>query len=247
MKHRGLVPQSTIVSVLLMLSITSFFGCSIIGFTTGAVIDGSKQDKDTLYVGASLKLTRGEEVRIFLVDSTIVDGAYHGVEALDSLVYAPRYARFLQSGIPNATFPRLGDTLLVTLNTGTSQRSYSFQGFGTGYLDVKWLGQSQIGRIAFRQIRSLENPYGVNLHPEMFESMSNTHQLPSDLCVVVKTKIDTGRIPLDDIRFIEKTNSKRAKWVGLGAGFVIDAAIITVSLVSFSHSMSNIGSGLRFN
>jgi hypothetical protein len=248
MKHQQFVLRSIVQSVLLLFCISVFCGCSIIGFSVGAAIDGSKPDKDILYVDAAFNLRPDDEVRISLVDSTVIEGTYKQLEALDSSVYASRYARFVQSASPNITFPRLGDTLLLTTKADTARQwVYLFRGFGAGILNLQRLDHFQIGKIAFGHLSALEIRGGVRIDLGMLERMSNAGRLPRDISLVVQNKRHTLSVAFDDIKFVEKSNSKNAKWIGLGVGFALDAIIITASLISLSHSMSHIGSGLKFN
>lgn len=241
MKHQQFHQRLFVQSALLLFCISVFCGCSICGFLVGKEIDDAVPDKDTLQVEAAINLRPGDEVRISLVDSTVVEGIYKEVAALDSSVYALRYGRFLQSVSPYVTFPRLGDTLLLTTKGDKSQWVYLFRGYGIGTLNIRGLGQSRITSIAFKHLTALENRAGVKLDLGMLETMSNARQLPRDVSLVVKTKLETSRVPLDDIYLLERTNAKNVKIVGLAIGLVVDIIVLTsVNLNLFGGSGGSI-------
>lgn len=244
MKHHQFPLRLFAHSALLLFCISVFWGCSLCGLVVGKEIDDAKEDKDTLQVEAAINLRPGAEVRISLADSTVVEGDYIQVSALDSSIYALRYERFLQSVSPDVAFPHLGDTLLLTAKGDKSQWVYLFRGYGLGTLNIRGLGQSRITSIAFKHLTSLENRAGVKIDLGMLERMSDARQLPRDVSLVVKTKLDTSRVPLDDISLVERTNVKNAKIVGLTIGLVVDIIILTsVSLNLFG----NLGGGFTFH
>jgi hypothetical protein len=107
-------------SAFIFFSISGLCGCSLIDFGIGAVIDGGKPDKDTLAVGTAMNLESGDEIRISLVESTVVEGIYKETVPLDSATYAQRYTRFLSDKGRDSTFPRLGDTLCITKQVSCS-------------------------------------------------------------------------------------------------------------------------------
>ena len=240
MDRRQVVFRSFVHSSFLLFSAYVFCGCTVLGFGTGAMIDSGKPDKEILLPEGAPNLGSGDDVRISLVDSSFTDGTYEGKAYLDSSVYAARYAKFRQSMSSSTTFPNLGDTLRATLKPGKSQMTYLFCGFDLKSMDVQVPGQPNIGKMPFRRLSTLESKSGENLQPDMLESMSTKNQLPHNISLLVRTKHDTIHVPYDDIRFIEKANSKNAKWIGLGVGFVIDA----VAIISISNALSHIGGGM---
>jgi hypothetical protein len=191
------------------------------------MVDGTTPDKDIVQAGDPGKLGSGDRIRLILVDSSVVEGTYREFAPLDSSIYALRYARFLQSANPFVTFPRLGDTLLSTTNGGNSQQwEYVFRGYGLRTLELQRVHQFHMTHIAYKQLSVLKNQAGVKFDLVTLERMSNADQLPRAISIVVESKLATVLVPLDDVRFIEKTNSMNAKWIGLGAGLVIDAIIV---------------------
>jgi hypothetical protein len=191
------------------------------------MIDGTTPDKDIVRAGDPWKLGSGDRIRLILVDSSVVEGIYKELAPLDSSIYALRYARFLKSANPSVTFPRLGDTLLFTTYAGNLQQwDYVFRGYGLQTMELQRAHQFHITHIAYKHLSALENRSGVKFDLVTLERMNNEGQLPRAISIVVESKLDTVRVPLDDIRSIEKANSANAKWIGLGAGLVIDAIIV---------------------
>lgn len=236
MKQQLFVLPSVVQAALLLFCIYGLYGCSLIGFGIGAVLDGGKPDKDTLQVGDGMHLKRGYKVRIFLVDSTVVEGTYKKSALFDSATYALRHARFLESVKEDVTFPKLGDTLFLQPRTSKLQSPYLFCGYGMGYLKLQLLDKSRHTKALFTQLTTIGNRDRKMLDLGMLERMNKAGQLPSDLYLVVSTNQGTTHVPTDDILYIEKRNAKNAKWKGAAIGLVVDAAVIVVGVISMRNA-----------
>ena len=225
----------SIFAAFLLLCSTGLSGCSLIGFGTGALIDGGKQDTENLNTGEAMKLDKGDELRIVLVDSTTVKGTYNGVTLCDSETYAKQYTDFLKSRHADDTpFPALGDTLLLDTKTSESSNRLLFRGFRPGLVRLQYTGSPFYTNIPFSQFTALENRDSVKLEAGMLERMDNAGQLPNDVSLVVQTNGDTMRVPLNDIDHCEKAVSKNARWIGLGVGLAADvAAVVAISNIKF--------------
>ena len=209
-------------SALLLFCISGLCGCSLIGLGIGALVDGGKPDSETIRVGAAMDLKAGDEIRIALVDSTVVEGVYKESALLDSATYARRYAGFLAGAGAGVAVPLLGDTLFLHTKTGRLPYRYVFRGFGIGSMKLLWLDKSQTTTIALSYPKQLERSDGTMFDPAMLERM----RLPTDVLLVVRTATGTARVPVDDIAQIDRPNSTNSKWIGLGMGAAADIIII---------------------
>jgi len=242
MKQGRFVLLTQVGYTLLVFCIFALCGCgSLVGFGIGAIVDGSKPDKDTLHVGGSVDLASGEEIRILLLDSTVVEGSYRQYAPLDSVVYDLRYKKFLDGAGDYGALPGIGDTLIVEINTGSQQYWYLFRGFGSGYIIVRRLDRPIISHQWFTNLASVRHPDGSSYDLQMFKMMDESARLPRDASLVVENKAGILRVPLDDIGFIEKQHSKNARLVGLGIGLAVDiTAIIIWSGSDHSFGLGNL-------
>ena len=243
MNQRQFVLLSIVQSVLLLFCIFGLCGCSALGFGIGALIDGGKPDKEILQAGATMNLKPGDEIRIFLLDSTVVQGAYKESVPLDSATYAGRYGRFLQGvRADDLTFPALGDTLFSHTNADRLPSRYVFRGFRSGSVKLYSVDESRTISIPLAQLTTLKNHDGKMLPLGMLERMNRAGQLPSDVSLVVQGELGTSHLPMNDIEHIEKANSKHALLIGLGVGLAVDVAVVIV-VVSVLDSF---GGGISF-
>ncbi|HEY6952485.1 MAG TPA: hypothetical protein VI758_08755, partial [Bacteroidota bacterium] len=190
MKRAEDIFRAAVQPALLLLCIGVFCGCSVLGFATGALIDGREPDNIALRTGDAERLGSGDHVRFTLVDSSVVEGIFKEFAPLDSLAYALNYERFLQHADPSVTFPRLGDTLEFTTHAGIFQQwNYVFRGYGLGTLEVQRIHQFHINDILLRHLSTLENRAGVKFDVVVLERMSDAGQLPRALTVVVHRKL----------------------------------------------------------
>jgi len=240
MKQGRFVLLMQVGYTLLVFCMFGLCGCSIVGFGIGAIIDGSKPDKDTLHVGGFVDLASGEEIRILLLDSTVVEGSYRQYAPLDSVVYDLRYKKFLDGAGDYGALPGIGDTLIVEINTGSQQPWYLFRGFGNGYIIVWRLDRPIISHQWFTNLTSVRHPDGSSYDLQMLERMSESGVLPRDVSLVVETNVGITRVPLDDISTIEKSHAKNARTIGLGIGLAVDVAAVVIWAGSDPFGLGNL-------
>ena len=228
MKQKQFTMCSVVLSAFLLFCIFCACGCSAIGFGVGGTIDNSKPDKETVPVGPAMNLKPGDEIRISLVNSKVVEGIYKESTLLDSTTYASRRQGFLDSVRVDVTFPKPGDTLFLHMKGAKLQFPYLFRGYGTGYLKLLLPDKSLNTTIAFTDLTGLENREGKMFDLGMLERMSNACQPPGTMLLVIQNSLGTLRVPLEDIEHVEKPTSKYARWIGLGIGFAVDVTAVVV-------------------
>ena len=234
-KQQQFVLRSVVQSAFLLFCISGTCGCSVIGFGLGSAIDNSRPDKETIPVGTAMNLKPGDEIRISLVDSKVIEGIYKESTLLDSTTYASRCQGFLDSVRADVTFPKPGDTLFLHMKGSKLQFPYLFRGYGMGYLKLLLPDKSLNTTIALADLTGLENREGKMFDLGMLDRMSNACQPPGTMFLVIQTSFGTQRVPLENIDRVEKPNSKYARWIGLGIGAPIDIAVVVWFLYALSH------------
>jgi hypothetical protein len=218
---------------VLLFCVCVVCGCSAAEHSANDRIEASKSDYDTLQVDATVNLRSGDNIRILRTDSSNVEGIYKAFVPLDSSMYVERYAKFLESANKSVAFPQLGDTLLLYMKTSKVPRRLMFLGYGTGTLrfTVRTFNEPTITTVAFTDLTALQNRDGLNIDLVMLERMSNAGQLPRDVSLIIETKQVTLRVPLDDIRYVLRSNVRSDMVARVAVGSV-GAVILIVVLVS---------------
>lgn len=223
-------------AALLFFCVASICGCSLIGFGIGSAIDGGKADIDTLQVDVATTLDDGDKIRIVLSDSTVIEGVYKSTGHSDSIQYARRYEAFLESWKGEASFPKLGETLFLHTKSGRLPSEYSFRGFGMQTLNLNVKAADTLAVVLFplSRLTALENEQGTMLDLSTLQRMNKAGQLPRDVSLHVATNQNFSQVPVDDILYVEKENTKNAKWTGGAIGLLIDVALaVAISNIDF--------------
>lgn len=227
MKHARTMIQQAILLGILIFGTWGFGGCTVIGYMIGGEIDDGRQDRDTLFVNPKMNPGPGDDVRALLSDSTVIEGEFAGLDALDESDYERRYARFRKEH-EEIALPMPGDTLIGRFSAGKATFVSVFHGFGDRTLTIRMVNQSAVVELRFTQASTMALGNGTQLDLAMLESMSKAGRLPRNISVVVQTEANAMRIPLDDILLIERINTRNARWIAGGFGLAVDAAIIII-------------------
>jgi hypothetical protein len=193
-----------VISTLLM-----FNGCGILGFSLGSAHDAHAHD--TLRTENIRNLQSGSNIFLLKTDDTTVEGEFRGLERLstlqndrDSLFGAPITFFSLASGVRRSgqltAFD--GDTVWIRLNG--NQES------------------SQFSRDKVKDI--LDNQNQV-ITPERLRIIaSNLPPLFQEVITVFDGEMQK-KVPTNKIKSIRLSNSRSLRWILLGSGLAIDAAV----------------------
>jgi hypothetical protein len=113
------------------------------------------------------------------------------------------------------------------------QSRYLLRGFGIESLKLQLLENGINTEILFTHLTGLENHVGKKFDLGLLERMSNEGQLPSDVSLSVQSKLSISRVPLDDIKQIERATSRNMRWIVLGVGFAVDITLVAAVSSAF--------------
>lgn len=221
------MPRLSLFLLLIPLATLFATGCSVIGFTTGAIIDAGCPD--ATQVSDASGLDPDGNVTLVLADSTRIHGRYVGPVSLDSTRYAERFAAFLRNHQPAYSGPRPGDIVSFRHGATVAPGGWIFRGFGMKTLNLQRPGQPLVASFPFSHINALFTTSGdsVDLH-----ALETGPDLPHDGAFGIRIATDTITIPLDDVALIYKHPANAAKWTGLVAGLAADAIVVTFAIAS---------------
>lgn len=229
--------NKTLFGLTLLVAVAATFlfnGCSVVGFTVGAIIDGSKPDRDTI-PGPQVvaKVGKGDTVEIIQKNGEHLRGEYVGTDTISMAEYAQRYneTRKQNQGI---TLPALGDT--IDINNYLSEAE--FLGFGDEYILVKRQVNPQPTRFALDRLTSIRDSRGNVIEGETLKKLLHDGKLPLLSAIVIKNGLRTTRVPIDSLRQVDIPATKNAKWGGLVFGAGVDVAVVAVvAIIDAIHNI----------
>jgi len=108
----------SIVLLLAAVAVTGLQGCTVIGFSIGAIKDAGKPDFIAPPDWQVATIKTGTSVRIILMNGDRLQGTYAGREPVPPEEYAKRYAASREQLSQQVTLPALGDKITLTLSGG---------------------------------------------------------------------------------------------------------------------------------
>jgi len=220
-------------------------GCSAVGFTAGAILDEATNNKAQVEPWRVGSLKYGKDVTVFLRDSTLVSGNYHGLYDVDRRSYSRKYLNAVSDTTSNIYLPAINDTIDVVLDKNI-YRDNCFLGFGYTYR--KSLKINNIDKIANRFYISSdsnstlpENRFYLNNVTEIITDngkatrghtlslLIENGKIPITAGVRIVTMSNIEQIPLEDIDHLEY-RKKNAKWVFFGLGLAVDVVMVIALL-----------------
>lgn len=232
--------NKTAFVLIVLASVVGTFllsGCSLIGFTVGAIVDGSKPDRDSIAGQQVIEnIELGDSVEVVLVNGGLLEGVYIGVDTFSVTEYDQTYNEASSQIEDDIILPEVGDTVTLTINGYLSKAQ--FLGFGHKYVLAKRQGDRRISMIDLDNLTSITNTRGNSVKAKIVKNLLHDGRLPSALpALLIKDGQTTARIPIDSLKFISVETSKNSKWVGLGIGLAVDV----VAVVIVTTAMGSLG------
>lgn len=230
-------------SVLMLALVHSLGGCTLMGYTTGAVMDAG--NKRVIAPDSLPVLQPGAQIKVKLRDSTEMAGTYRGIEPLPADEYAERYTRYRAEVMPRVSLPALNDTVVVALVSGEDRRG-RFLGFDPGAVVVESTDATVI--VSLWAVAQLSAASGSTIDGEILALLSeqSTTPLRSALSLELPKRRRTRkqepsrRIALDQIATIE-VRPTSARLTGAAGGAIIDVAVLIALVVCAASDCFNVG------
>jgi lysozyme family protein len=238
-----------VICLVVLAAMTNMLGgCSVVGFTAGAMIDEALEKKSSVAPHKIDSLRKGKKITAYLKDGRRIEGRYRGLSDMDSLEYALRYEQFCADTIPQLRPPGLHDNIDIVIKNNT-YRNNCFRGFGYRnrkatskavyaknsecyYISTKSEDKTDITDYYLDQVSEIVNSDASSNRAYVLAELINRGEMPLLTTVVFSADSSYEQIPLDDIIYVQYA-SKNGKWKGLGLGLVIDLALLASILTQY--------------
>lgn len=237
---------------VLSLIVVQSNGCSVIGYTIGAIDDARKPD--TSYVPAwNVKIIQpGSQIRVVLKDGDEVIGKYAGLRRVAKEKYAKRYTKFREEKEGEVFLPALGDRITTTMKSGR-QAEREFLGFDYQYvgmeleeriasklaasapiISVRQVGDTTSGAIFLKNIERIVDSDGNVTEGKALARLASEGQIPFLSGILIMKGLVPTQVSMENVRQIEVLNKKDAKRKGLLIGLGLDCAAGIIFLIIVS-------------
>jgi hypothetical protein len=231
-------------------------GCTVIGLSTGLIIDAASSDANRTQVEDLPRVERGKRIEIATKDNTTIAGIFDTVRSLPDSVYV----RNITESSHQTRLPRPHDSIAVYLTDSTELRGLFSEfhymsdrrpsslkfGFTIGPIvpvECELIGTAP-NNIPLNYISHLQTTNGTQYDGEAIRSLADARQLPINSAVDVLNGRDRLNIEFDDIKFVDVKRSKNAKWIGLGVGLLLDAVVfVAIAIDGFDFGTGGFGGG----
>jgi hypothetical protein len=237
----------TALAVAIMI-VATINGCSVIGFTVGAMKDNSKPDSLQIAGYEAEKIKPGKNVKITMNNGRQLQGKYRGLHTLPQDVYSQRFNAIREKSSPDFIVPKLNDDIVLTLNSG-NQVEREFLGFDfrnqlilledtsttNSPLNLRILtkvkGNPGSQNFPSRIVDKISDREGKVYQTRDLEKLAFVCQIPFSSAIAFENQDSMFLIPGEEVSRIELKNGNNDKWIGLGIGAVIDAGLIITAII----------------
>jgi hypothetical protein len=257
---RSIKIKTVILAVLIGLA-NYMGGCSVVGLGVGAAIDNSIDDKKSLTNWECGKIKEGTETTVHLSDGSAISGKFGGLEKKKTEEYIKEYAEFRKTYENEVYLPGIGDTIRINYRYD-EKGIHEFLGFDlpakrsgryakrrsyAPYINVtaNKLNENVEKNYSLKYLEEIEDSKGNRVTDQDLEGFTAKSKFPTRSCIILSTDSTHHQVNVEKINFIEARRIKYAKWIGLGLGVAIDAAIITVIVILSTMEPVSLD-GLRF-
>jgi hypothetical protein len=248
MKSKSAVP---LLMLLVLGAIFGYSGCTAIGFGIGAAIDSSKPGYDTIPGWRAASIKRGKDITLTKNNGEELKGEYLGLDTVAVSQYAQWYNESREKCQKDVLLPGLGDSISFTFLKPAKECKLEFVGFDNQYICVRLMGIRGMvnGKIDMNNLERITDKNGNLIELQKLKTLCSEGKIPAlsavmvRTAVMVKTNVDTIRVPTATVSQIEIPSDKNAKWVGLGIGAVVDVAIVVAVCISMPNM--NFGGNLK--
>lgn len=222
--------------VLMICGALQLSGCSVIGFTVGAIKDAALPQEYVFTRYAIDSLKHGMVLKIRKVDSTICSGKLSGTISRPPEEYVVIYKGHLTRSPIGLLVPELGESIRIIAEGERGHRESFGQliGFHSGAICVRASGETEVTDVPTSAIDTVFSGAGRAIDGVRIRRHLANGDIPlMETGLLVKVGDQTTLVPLDSILEIHCPTSRNEKWWNLGIGIVLDAVgiIVTVAVV----------------
>ncbi len=210
-----------------------WMGCTVIGFTAGAIQDATRCDFDTVGVLRVKELSRGDSVFVAHIDGDTTAGVYLGTDQSVTRQYESVYRVCRQKDSSTVWLPSLNES--VTLLHSSPLRGDIegiLVGFDPGVVCLKV--DADTDRVSVQEVSKMLCGGGRTILRDTLKAWFSSRRVPLVSALLVNTRPGDVRIPLNEVQAMWKRNSKNSKWTALAFGAAADVLILVGLSISLS-------------
>jgi len=228
--------------VLLGMSFLLLANCSAIGYHVGKAIDDSKR-RPFHDVGM---IRKGSYQTVNLKNNARVQGTFEGFDTMTTTSYYSQYDLLRRNSACVSKLPQIGETVVLKLKNGDSKMlEFGYFDYGSQtnlsplsdtacefYLFGNTKSNSTSQRIHFNMIDKLSPQGKTDFNGEQLLSHAKKGDIPLKSQMLIRNEDGDNFIPLSQVISFEPKEKGKAKWIGLGIGATLDAAVIALSIAA---------------
>jgi hypothetical protein len=209
-------------------------GCTILGWTAGAMVDSALPKQKILPASQAAAIGWNTPVKIIGTGGQIVAGQFEGFDRMSPADYATAYRRALSKLDSSMVLPLPGDSLRVVTRLSQTLDGV-FVSADTGGIRLLPSASQKAADIPYRLIRELSGAQGV-IHPDTLRRCIVLHRLPTSTALALQRHGKRELFPLDSVLQIQVPYDPRGKRIGLAVGLAVDIAVLTaVAMINSEH------------
>ncbi len=236
--HHSQILLAIIAAICLVPILT---GCSVVGFAVGTAIDGSHPKYSAVEDGKLDDVKDGKQVIVKLDDSTEIAGKFGGNSLTDDSIYIRTYTQARTEIASQLILPGIGDTVAFSYPSG-AMLSGTLVGFQqkfpsspcSTYVVLNSAGNGVKTQERLKYLPFLYRSKSDSLETSKICDLIAERKIPLMSQLTVIDSIGYKDIPMERVTEVQVKNKRSAKWIGLGIGLGVDAA-----MVAFLIALSN--------
>jgi hypothetical protein len=221
-------PKPHLATFIAACAWLSFSGCSLIGFTIGALSDAGSPNEYNLTPTGVDSIEVGSTIEVTKTDSTIISGHFEQLDAVRNEQYSAKYKSAMNSLPIGNQMPALGDSILIVTHEVSGRKTYNGQllGFKEGVIRVS--DNDVPVSVHLDAVDTLYHKTSV-VRGDVLRYHMNNGDIPFlsiKTALVMNNERGTERIPLTDILKVRELVSHHGALIGLGMGAAIDVTYV---------------------
>ncbi len=210
-----------LLMVLTLLALPILDGCSIVGFALGSARDAHA--RDTILFEDLNMLRSGDDVYLLMENGETINGEF------------VRFERFSTVQNDTASFPGYRITFL-SLASGV-RRSGLLAAFDDDTLWVRLDGSTEFSMYSVDNVKDIMDEEHQVINQKDLRVMAGKLPLVLQKTLIIADDDVQRNVPANEIKLIRYNRSQSLRWIFLGGGLAVDAAIIGL-LSAIGHSFS---------
>lgn len=225
--------KSLLMSACATGMVMALSGCTIIGWTTGAMIDSTLPKQNILLPSEALAIGWKSPIEIVGTGGQFVAGQFDGFARISPDDYATAYRRALSQLDSSLLLPVPGDSLHVVTRQSETADGF-FVSADTQSVRLLFTSSQKTQDIPYRVIREISGAWGA-INPDTLRRNIVMHRLPSSTALAVHGHGRRVLFPLDSVLQIQVPGETHGARIGIAVGLAVDIAVLTAILVTDSE------------